>query len=276
VGVAGVEASGFAGRGFGLRPFVADGTAGEGRSTTGFLARERGTGLLLTRWLSARYTDEIWLGYDGVGFSGRALLDASLGLHIPITNYFGPVVRAGLLAEITHQTGWSKGELRLGSGEFGFSYARGPTHFDLVFLLGPTLLGHVDMGPLHRGLSGLTWGTYLTSGWEDLLLDFRISQIGADSGLGPVTDLRGEACGLLGRRPQRPTRSSRGKKARAITGPHGRDFRGAMCVDVSHGYAAPDAGAVGGAALPSRWTTIGISLLFGRSSRLDPARKFGL
>jgi hypothetical protein len=270
VGHAGMEAAGFAGRGYGIRPFVGDGTAGPGQSTVGVALRERGTGLLMARWISARYLDEIWLGYDGVDFAARALLDASIGLRLPLLRSGGPVARVALLAEATQLTGWSKTELRLGAGEFGWTYARGPAHLDLVFQIGPTLLGQVDLGATHRNLAGLTWGAYLTSGWEDLLLDFRMSQIAADSA-GPVTDLRAEVCGLLGGGKPRPTKTTRGRSAAVFAGLHGRDYRATLCADVSYGRASD-----GAASDPSRYSTVGISILIGRSSRLDPLARPGL
>jgi|GEM_PF-1599477 len=283
IGFAGVDARGFAGRGFGLRPFVADGTSGAGQSAPGIVARQRGTGLLLLRWVSARYADELWIGYDGVDFSARALLDGSVGLRLPFTRYGGPVARVALYAEATQLTGFSKTELRLGAGEFGYSYARGAGHLDLVFQIGPTWLGHVDLGSTHRNLAGLTWGTYLSSGWEDLILDFRIHQIAQDAAAGPVTDLRAEVCGLLGARAPRPSRTTRGAAARAFSGPNARDFRALLCADVSYGYAAAETAADPGdpngpaaAASSSRWSTIGLSILIGRSSRLDPLPRVGL
>lgn len=275
VGHAGVEARGFAGRGFGVRPFVADGTAGQGQSTTGIVARERGTGLLSTRWLSARYADELWLGYDGVDFSARALMDASFGFRLPVTPYSGPVARVALFAEVTQLVGWNKTELRLGVGELGWSYARGAGHLDLVLQLGPTLLGQVGLGTTQRSLSGLTWGALLSSGWEELLFDLRINQIAQDSAAGPVTDLRAEVCGLLGGREARPTKTTRGKDARAFVGPKARDFRASLCADVSYGSAAADPASEGTEGT-TRWTTIGLSILIGPSSRLDPLPRLGL
>lgn len=276
VGHAGADASGFASRTFGVRPFVADGTSGAGQSTFGITARERATGLLLWRWLSARYGDELWLGYDGIDFTGRALIDASFGLRLPVTSYTGPVARLGLFAEATMLAGFSKTELRLGTGEFGWTYARGATHLDLVFQVGPTLLGEVNTGPATRGLSGLTWGPILSAGWEELTLDLRMSQIAADSADGPVTDLRAEVCGLLGGHPTRPTKTTRGKDARVFAGPNGRDFRALMCADVSYGSVDAFAPTAGAAVSPSRWATVGISVLIGRASRLDPLPRLGL
>jgi len=276
VGHAGMEAAGFAGRGYGIRPFVGDGSAGPGQSTVGVVARERGTGLLMARWISARYADEIWLGYDGVDFAARALLDASIGLRLPVSRFSGPVLRLALLAEATQLTGWSKTELRLGAGELGWTYARGSAHLDLVFQLGPTLLGQVDLGATHRELAGLTWGAYLTSGWEDLLFDFRMSQIAADSGDGPVTDLRAEVCGLLGGRKPRPTKTTRGRGAAVFAGLHSRDYQATLCADVSYGAASNGAASNGAASEATRHTTVGISILFGRSSRLDPLKRTGL
>lgn len=275
VGHAGMEAAGFAGRGYGIRPFVGDGTAGPGQSTTGILARERGTGLLMARWISARYLDEFWLGYDGVDFAARALLDASVGLRLPLWRYSGPVARLGLLAEATQLTGWSKTELRLGTGEFGWTYARGAAHLDLVFQIGPTLLGQVDLGPTHRELAGLTWGAYLTSGWEDLVLDFRMSRIAADSA-GPVTDLRAEVCGLLGGKKPRPTKTTRGRAAAVFAGPRSRDYGAMLCADASFGAASGTSRDDPSLAESARYSTVGISILIGRSSRLDPLERSGL
>jgi hypothetical protein len=232
---------------------------------------------LSTRWLSARYADELWFGYDGIDVSARALLDASFGFRLPVTLYGGPVARLALYAEVTQLTGWSKTELRLGGGEFGWSYARGAGHLDLVLQIGPTWLGQADLGATHRNLSGLTWGAVLSSGWEELIFDVRMSQIAQDSAAGAVTDLRAEVCGLLGGRDPRPTKTTRGKGVRAFAGPSGRDFRASLCADVSYGYAEAE-----GAAPPastgtsSRWTTIGVSILIGRSSRLDPLPRLGL
>lgn len=279
VGRTGVDAAGFASRTIGARTFVADGTSGAGESTLGFIARERATALLLSRPISARYADELWLGYDGVDFTGRALIDGSVGLFLPVTPYTGPVARLGLFAEVTQQVGLFKTELQLGTGEFGWTFARGAAHFDLVFQIGPTLLGQVDLGPLHRALGGVTWGTNLSSGWEDLTLDLRMNQIGQDSTDGPVTDLRAEVCGLLGGRPAKPTATTRGADAQPFVGPNARDFRALLCADVSYGQAstfATDPAVPSAAMLSSRWTTVGISILIGRASRLDPLPRVGL
>jgi hypothetical protein len=279
VGRTGVDAAGFASRSVGVRPFVADGTSGQGQSTLGILGRERATGLLLTRFVSARYGDELWLGYDGVDFAGRALIDGALGFYLPVARFTGPVARVGLFAEVTQQVGLFKTELQLGTGELGWTYARGASHLDVVLQLGPTLLGQLDLGPLHRSLGGLTWGTSVSAGWEELTLDLRMSQIGQDSAEGPVTDLRGEVCGLLGGRPARPTKTTRGADARPFVGPNSRDFRALLCADMTYGSAAAfatDEASPSAARSASRWTTIGISILIGRATRLDPLPRVGL
>jgi len=279
VGRTGVDAAGFASRTGGVRTFVADGTSGQGHSTLGVVVRERATALLLTRLLSARYGDELWLGYDGVDFTGRALIDGSFGFYLPVSRYMGPVARVGLFAEVTQQVGLFKTELQLGTGELGWTFARGAQHLDLVFQLGPTLLGQVDLGSLHRSLGGVTWGASMSSGWEELTFDLRMSQIGQDAAEGPATDLRAEVCGLLGGGPARPSKTTRGADAKAFVGPNSRDFRALLCADLTYGSASAFASGPAqpsAATMSSRWTTIGISVLIGRASRLDPLPRLGL
>ncbi len=165
---------------------------GKDRSTLGILARERATALLLTRFVSAATETSC-----GSATTGWTSLVALLSTALWAFTCRSRPTRGRSLAWVCSRRsrsrwGSSRRNCSSARARLGWTYARGARHLDVVLQLGPTLLGQVDLGSLHRSLGGLTWGAAVSSGWEELTLDLRMSQIGQDSAEGPVTDLRAE------------------------------------------------------------------------------------
>jgi hypothetical protein len=261
-GQAGLSPNGFALRAFQLRGVAARGLE---PADTGplFAAGERADALLHVGKWSARYHDEIWLGYDGQDIAFRFSMSASLGVFLPIEPSHGPVLRANLSGELFQLRSLNLSQLTLPGAEVGYTFLKGTAQAEFVGLIGPTLLGEFKTSE-RWDLSGLSWGGALTFRWQALSLtaDAILTEVSRD-----MRSIRANSrlCGLLGEHPPRPTRSSRGPDAPVWAAPSTRDYWGAICTDFSYF-------AVGSSAeFPSSVSgqhSVGISLLVGRISRL--------
>jgi hypothetical protein len=234
------------------------------------MAYERAVGVFSAAFITARYFDELWLGSDGVDLTFAMSLQGALGVFWPIAAHHGPFLRMELRADLRQEGAWSFGQLRLPGAQAGWTYSLGVTQWELLLHTGVSLAGHVDTGLVRRELEGFAYGGALSFAWEDLRLDADLSQIAPGADLRPVTDLRAHACGFLGKRPQRPTTSTRGRSVPVYSGPAANDFRASVCADVSF-LSADFAAASPGASENAQQTFVGLSILVGRFSRLDPA-----
>ncbi len=270
---AGVEPRGFAARGMGIRGMVHR-TQGPGRrAAPGFMAYERGIGVLSGAFVTGRYFDELWIGYDGLDVTYSLSVQGAFGVFWPIRAHHGPLARISLRGDLRQQGGWSLAQLRLPGAQLGWTYSLGVTQFEALVHASPALLGHVDSGAGRRQLQGMSYGGSLSLAWQDLRLDLDVSEVAPVADLGSMTDIRGHLCGLLGKGPVRPTTSTRGPSPPVYSGPAAHDFKASVCTDISilstilmDASGQPHSN-------PSTQAVIGISVLIGRFTRLDPPRE---
>lgn len=270
----GTDAQGFAMRTFGLRGGTWLSREPSDRNAV-IGAQEFADALFHVGFWSARYRDQVAIGYDGKDITYSLALDASLGAMLPLGKGHGPVLRAAMRGELFQLGGFNFGQLVLPGGEAGYSYSQGPLQWELIGSLGPALVGEFRYQSSRLDLSGLVWGGGVTFRWQ--ALSFRLDAAATELGAGRRSaETRGHLCGLLGGRPAEAQSSTRGKNVRVRAGRHARDFRVAICADFSSilalgasesGPALP--GNLGPALNEASLTQVGLSLMFGRISRLD-------
>jgi len=275
----GADAQGFVMRTAGIR----GGTwlsRGPSESNAMITAEEFADALFHVGHLSARYRDQLAIGYDGKDITYRLALDASLGVFWPLATGHGPVLRAAMRGELFQLGGFNFGQLVLPGAELGYSYSKGPLQWELIGSLGPALSGEFRYQSNRLDLSGPVWGGGVTFRWQEL--SFTLDEAVTEPGGGRRSiATRGHLCGLLGGRPPEAQNSSRGKNVRVRAGRSARDFRLAVCADfsslmaLSSGQDEPPSGETGSLSEASL-TQVGLSLMFGRISRLDTLKETGL
>lgn len=268
---AGVEPRGFGSRAIGVRGIVQRTTTLDSESSAGAMAYERAIGILMAQAVTARYFDEMWIGTDGIDLSYALAVSGAVGLFLPIRDYHGPFARLELRANLRQEAGWSIAQLRVPGAQVGWTFSRGVTQWELLIHGSAALLGHVDTGLFRRPLEGLAYGGALTMAWQDLRLDADLSLIAPETGLAAVLEVRAHACGLLGKKRERPGKSTRGSGVPVYVGPAANDFRASMCADVS--LLSAEGSVMGSGPSAATQTFVGLSILVGRFTRLDPPPK---
>lgn len=231
----------------------------EPNSGSGFVAAyEYADALFRAGLWSARYGDRIWLGYDGTDLSYDFSLNGGLGVFLPLGAHHGPVFRAALRSEALQIAGLNLTQVALPAAEVGYSYLRGPSEFELVGLIGPSLGGELRRGASRLDLSGLLWGGAMTIRWQAL-------SISLDAVFTELPDSQrmmrsvAHVCGILGGRV-----GDQPKDPVVRSASDARKMRASLCADMSSIQHWAGASGIEGPSLAS----VGLSLLFGYASRL--------
>ncbi len=258
-GLAGVVPEGFALRMLGMRagPLRPEDT----RDVSGFIAVQEYSDALVRigKW-SGRYTDQVWLGYDGRDITYDFALSGALGVFLPLGKHHGPVLRASARAEALQLVGLNFTQIALPGAELGYSYLDGPTQFEIAATAAPSLAGEFRRGGDRIALGGPLFGGLMTVRWQAISLT--VDTAFTDPPQGP-TLIRTSAhlCGVLtGGRGSRVDSSS----WVAHTAQEARKFRLSVCTDFSGAelFGDRDSGA------NLSFASLGLSFLVGNVSYL--------
>lgn len=227
------RASGMGLRGIGLRASSArtdtDGAESAAWSAGGDLY-ERGVGVLRLDFWSARYFDELWIGYGSEGF--RYQLAGQLGFGViwlfdeaSHGGGHGIVTRFAMRGHLRREGDVFSSEVRVPGGELGYHWTSGNRQLELIAHGGATLTGRFNPLDERRVLRGATYGASLSFEWARLRLDADTSLVAATAELGGVLQARAHLCALSQDRPQ-------GRKASGAD-PKGRPSppAWALCLD---------------------------------------------
>lgn len=258
-GLTGIVPEGFALRIAGVRagPLRPEDT----RDVSGFIAvQEYSDALVRIGMLSARYTDHMWLGYDGRDLTYDFAFSGALGMFLPLGRHHGPILRVAARAEALQLVGLNLTQLALPGVELGYSYLDGPTQFEFAATVAPSLVGEFRRGGDRIALEGPLFGGLMTARWQSLSLS--VDTVFTDLSQG-ATLMRTAAhlCGVLtGGRGQRVDASS----WVAHTAQEARKFRLSICTDFAGAelFGDPDQGR------SLSFASVGLSLLVGNVSYL--------
>lgn len=204
-------------RGFGMRGIGLRGSAAELRAPAanagswsgGGDLYARGIGVLRLDFLSARYFDELWIGYGSEGLRYQLAGQLGLGGIWLFDDAHGAVLRFAMRGDLRREGRVFSSEIRLPGGELGYSWSRGKRQVELVGHIGSTLTGRFNPEEQTRHLRGVTYGASLSFSLARLRLDGDLSQVAARSELGAVTHIRAHFCWLSEDRPGRKERASK-------------------------------------------------------------------
>jgi len=264
----GQQPTGYAQRAFGLRlGATLPGVGPAPGPYASIQAYERAVGLLGWGPISARYFDELAIGGDGHGFAFAASGQASIGPRYRMTDRHSLVLRPMLRASIRQEGGVYLSSLRLPGLEAGYQYQGPNLEFDAVGHAAPLLTGVWANDTWSVPLGGSAYGVSLSTTARPLRFDLDLNWFGESASAWTVLELRGHLCALIGKKAQLPSYRSGDPRRPVHVGPRAADYSWSVCADFASIRTENSRLA---SEFASSWT-LGISLLTGSFSLLDPA-----
>jgi hypothetical protein len=169
-------------RSVGLRGTVTSSETRSGNSVTGFTAAiaQRALGYMTLYSVSARYHDQLALGFGSAGLEGEASVDAAVGVRAALGRRHGPLLRVGLKASVLGNDALYSSLFELPQLQLGYQSFASPLGFELAGRLGYVLTGRY-WAPASRNVLSHTPDL-----GGHLLLNYRPVFLTADFGFLPI------------------------------------------------------------------------------------------
>ncbi len=268
----GEQASGFVVRMLGVRGSLLSSTspAIEGREPmAGGAFAGRGLALLSGEIMSARYFDDLWIGYDSGGTTYSLSGQIALGARWQILPQTGPFVRFEMRGEMRRQGGWYYSSFRLPGAQVGWGTIKGLFQGELMAHGGTSLTGRLRSGDIERDVVGPVAGAAISLIYDRLSLDADMSYLGLGQERGTLLDARGNFCTFWGKHPPQHTYKPIARPESDFYGPLSAEFQWAFCADAS---ILRDTSPATMSPASRQQFVMGLSFLVGRALRLDPAK----
>jgi hypothetical protein len=126
---------------FGVRGSIVDVVGPSSTQRTGFEVSADSEEYWRNKLLSGVWQYKLGIGGGGAGLEGTMFVDTAFGFRVPVTQYEGPVIRAGLEAYLIGDDALYSSLFELPQAQLGWQWARGHAVVEVAATAGIALIG---------------------------------------------------------------------------------------------------------------------------------------